>query len=105
MDFAISVLTISCNTKKYQVLEGYTQGTTFRVIYESSENFNVKIYELLEQFDKSLSTYQDSSIISLINKNDPDIAVDDIFRTFFEKSKYASEKTDGYFDITVGPLV
>ncbi len=102
---AISTLVISCKTKEYKVSEGYTQGTTFRIVYESSENFNIKIYELLEKFDKSLSTYQDSSIISLINKNDPNVAVDDIFRIFFDKSRYASKKTDGYFDITVGPLV
>ena len=101
----ISMSVLSCTTKKYHVLEGYVQGTTFRVVYESSKKFDVKIYELLEEFDMSLSTYQDSSTISLINSNDPNVAVDKIFRTFFEKSKFANDKTNGYFDITVGPLV
>ena len=95
----------SCNTKKYQVLEGYAQGTTFRVVYQSSKTYNIEIYELLEEFDKSLSTYLDSSIISMINKNQQDILTDKIFETFYEKSKFVFEKTNGNFDITVGPLV
>jgi thiamine biosynthesis lipoprotein len=103
--FATSIFFISCKNEKYQVLEGYTQGTTFRIVYKSASAYNIEVYELLDKFDKSLSTYQDSSIISLINKNVPDIVIDDIFKTFFEKSKFAYEKTDGYFDITVGPLV
>ncbi len=60
---------------------------------------------MTEEFDQALSTYKDSSIISMINKNEPNIKVNDIFITFFEKSSFAYDKTDGYFDITVGPLV
>jgi len=101
----ISLLILSCNIKKYEVLEGYAQGTTFRIVYESSENYNEKIYELLEEFDNALSTYQDSSIISMINKNNPEVEVNEIFTTFFNKSRLAFETTNGYFDVTVGPLV
>ena len=101
----ISLAITSCEFKKYEILEGYAQGTTFRVVYESSKNYNIKIYELLEEFDKTLSTYQDSSIISMINKNDPTVEINEIFTTFFNQSKLAFENTNGYFDVTVGPLV
>lgn len=99
------ILINSCNSSNYELLEGYAQGTTFRIIYNSSTNYNVEIYHMLKEFDKSLSTYEDSSIISLINKNDPDVKLNDLFIEFINKSSIVYDKSDGYFDITVGPLV
>jgi thiamine biosynthesis lipoprotein len=52
----------------------------------------------------SLSLYQDSSIISRINRNE-NIIVDSYFTEVFKKSEEISIVTDGAFDITVGPLV
>jgi FAD:protein FMN transferase len=101
--FVLSFAIVSC--KKYHVSEGYAQGTTYRMVYESADNYSQDVFSLLKKFDNSLSTYEDSSIISMINRNEPDVIVDDIFKTFYEKSKYAYNKSDGYFDITVGPLV
>lgn len=100
---ALSTLIISC--KKYHVSEGYAQGTTYRMVYESADDYSEIIFKLLKEFDNSLSTYQDSSIISMINKNEQGIVIDSIFKTFYNKSRYAYEKTNGFFDITVGPLV
>lgn len=95
----------SCNSSNYELLEGYAQGTTFRIIYNSSNNYNIEIYQMLKEFDNSLSTYEDSSTISLINKNDPEVKLNDLFVDFINKSRSVYEKSDGYFDITVGPLV
>ncbi len=95
----------TCSYEKYQFLEGYTQGTTFRIIYKSSEKFDVEIYEMLKEFDMSLSNYEKQSIISRINRNEPDVELNEIFVNFFNKSHEVFKKSDGYFDITVGPLV
>jgi len=101
----IITMLFACKSNKYEVLEGYAQGTTFRIIYNSSKSYNVEIYKMLKEFDMALSTYEDSSIISLINKNDPNVTVNELFTDFFNESKTAYEKSNGYFDITVGPLV
>jgi len=98
-------LTIGCNYEEYQVLEGYAQGTTFRMVYKSSDKFDDEIYRMLKEFDLSLSTYEKESIISRINRNEPNVELDKLFVVFFNKSHEVYLKTNGYFDITVGPLV
>jgi FAD:protein FMN transferase len=99
------ILIASCNSPKYQVFEGYAQGTTFRMVYQSNENYNDTLMKMLKYFDKTLSIYQDSSMISLINNNDSSVVLNDLFIQFYQKSREVFEKSDGYFDITVAPLV
>jgi FAD:protein FMN transferase len=88
-------------------LSGYTQGTTYSIKYYDNKNRNFKtdIEQILKDFDKSASTYDSSSVISRINKNDPDVVVDSYFRACYLKAMEVSKNTDGAFDITVGPLV
>ena len=62
-----------------------------------------KVEKILDDFDMSLSTYKDSSIVSRINRNE-DAVVDTFFAEVFRKSAIISEMTEGAFDITVGPL-
>ena len=95
----------SCQPENYYKIRGFTQGTTFSIIYQGSKDYEKEIIDLLHQFDMSLSTYQDSSIISLINKNNNEVVADELFNKFFEKSKEVYNKSNGYFDITVAPLV
>jgi len=52
----------------------------------------------------SLSIYQDSSLISKMNRNE-EVLPDSFFIEVFDKSVLISEITEGAFDITVGPLV
>ena len=102
----LAIVTLnSCNTKQYYKIQGYTQGTTYSVIYQGSEDYELKINELLHQFDMSLSTYIDSSIISRINRNDEEVKPDGLFVQFYKKSREVYKRSDGYFDITVAPLV
>jgi thiamine biosynthesis lipoprotein len=96
---------LSCGVEKYQVLEGAAQGTTYRIVYKSSNNYDIEIQNLLKEFDGSLSIYNNKSIISRINRNEPNVELDHLFTTFFNKSAEVFKKSDGYFDITIGPLV
>lgn len=95
----------ACSVEKYQVTEGSAQGTTFRIVYKSSEKYDVEIYKMLKEFDLSLSTYEKQSIISRINRNEPNVELNEIFIDFYNKSNEVYIKSEGYFDITVGPLV
>lgn len=101
----------SCKDNKpiYLKFNGFAQGTTYSIVYQnggglSAEEMKSNVEKILHDFDMSLSLYQDSSVISKINRNE--ISVPDAYFTeaFFE-SKTISQLTEGAFDITVGPLV
>lgn len=86
---------------------GEAQGTYYAMTYwdSNSRNFQLQIDSLLQRFDSSASTYKPASIISRVNNNDTTVRTDSIFNVIFRKAMEISEKTDGAFDITVGPLV
>lgn len=110
--FILFIGIFSCHQEEKQELppyisiEGFTQGTTFSVIYRSKDtvSYKTEIKKLLSDIDSSLSTYNDSSVISKINRNQSS-TVDFHFRKVYETSREVSEATNGAFDITVGPLV
>ncbi len=100
----------------YIAINGFAQGTTYRVIYRfpfglkyiidrRTAYLDEEIDSILLAFDRSLSVYRPESIISRINRDEPGVKVDDLFREVFQKSEQVTLDTDGAFDITVGPLV
>ncbi len=102
------ILLFSCSQKtesNYIKIGGFTQGTTYSVTYESIDNSNYKneIEILLAEFDTSLSTYNQLSLITKINNNET-TSTDYYFRKVFEKSKEVYKSSNGSFDITVAPL-
>ncbi len=102
----ISTLLFSCGEKKeFFKIEGETQGTTYHIIYEgTTNNFKAGIDSLLREFDMSLSTYEPNSVISKVNQGN-NVKVDKYFKQMFYKAKEVTEKSNGAFDITVGPLI
>jgi thiamine biosynthesis lipoprotein len=92
---------------KLYKLSGAAQGTYYAISYcsDSNENLQPAIDSLFRQFDRSVSSYLPTSLLSLLNNNDTTVVADAIFETIFNKSMEVSAATDGAFDITVGPLV
>lgn len=88
-------------------IEGFAQGTTYHITYFDSINrdFQPEIEVILQDFDKSVSTYLPTSIISKINSNQKNIKVDKYFKACFNKAKEVWKNTNGAFDPTVYPLV
>ncbi len=88
-------------------IEGRAQGTTYHITYfdDSSRNYQEDIENLLADFNKSVSIYDSTSIISRVNNNDKDVKLDKYFTVCFNKAMEVSKATDGAFDVTVGPLV
>lgn len=105
---AISLLS-ACQTKKseYNKVSGFAQGTTYSITYENSTNqdYSQAIDSILKAFDRSLSTYDSTSIISRMNANDTSVDADDWFVDVFNKSAEINSISEGAFDITVGPVV
>ena len=88
-------------------IQGIAQGTTYHITYFDKRNRNLQpeIEKLLQDFDKSVSTYIPNSIISKINSNQKNVKVDKYFMTCFKKAKEVWKNTNGAFDPTVYPLV
>ncbi len=105
--FLISI-TLSAYTQNEAVkISGIAQGTTYHITYydQKNRNFKPEIDKLLNAFDKSVSLYDSTSIISRVNNNDKKVVLDKFFKQCFNKSMEVSKATEGAFDATVGPLV
>ncbi len=104
-----SLVFFCCNNEnKLQVvkIKGLAQGTYYSIIYYEKDgtNYQTQIDSLLNDFNKTASVYDSTSIISKINRN-ISVGINDQFTEIFNLSVEVSNKTDGNFDVSVGPLV
>jgi thiamine biosynthesis lipoprotein len=79
---------------------------TYSYIEMTSPELNKKAYEILRDIEVKLSDYIDSSEISKINANAGKrfVKVSDVTLEMIKKAIEVSEKSFGYFDITIGAL-
>jgi FAD:protein FMN transferase len=108
----------------YFTISGNAQGTTYTMTYEDSlqRDFSSQVDSLLNDYDLHLSTYLDSSLISIFNAQTGDgiksgISTFDfefetcergetsVFEDCFNIAREVYEFTDGAFNPTVFPLV
>lgn len=92
------------NTMPYQHNEGQIFGTTYHITYQSDKDLRREILQRLQLVDQTFSTFNDESIISKINRNEP-VKLNQMFIEVFDLAKTVSKDTHGAFDITVAPLV
>ena len=98
----------SCqNPVKQHHLEGFVQGTYYNIRYYDPKNRDLRkqIDSLLNDFNKTASIFDSSSIISRINRNEENVILNNDFIEIFNIAMEVSRNTDGAFDITVGQLV
>lgn len=98
----------SCNTGiSEKVVAGEALGTTYRIIYFSEDEFPVEqgLDSIFEAINQSMSTYRDTSDISMINRGETNIQVDSMFREVYRLSQKVYKESGGHFDPTVGDLV
>lgn len=93
--------------KEYTTLMGETQGTTYSIVYlhPDAKMLKEQIDSILLAFESSLSTWEENSIISRVNKNDSTVILDEHFKIVFAKSMEISEVSDGMFDVTIAPII
>jgi len=99
----------SSGKEEYIAITGFTQGSTYSIKYGSRPSYDrdlirSDVADILRSIDLSLSVYNDSSVISRINRNE-DVSTDTLFNEVFHRAMKISEATGGAFDITVMPLV
>lgn len=106
--YCISILFFSScqNLSQQYHLEGFAQGTYYNIRYYDCQNRNLKIQidSLLDDFNKTASIYDSSSIILKVNQNE-DVLLNADFVEIFNSAMKVSKNTHGAFDITVGQLV
>jgi thiamine biosynthesis lipoprotein len=91
------------------VLEGAAQGSTWRVLYygKKQADLQTSVEKELAAFDRIFSNYRADSDISRFNQqNSSDwFPVDADLVQLVELAQQVSEKSQGAFDITIGPLL
>jgi thiamine biosynthesis lipoprotein len=107
-----SFLFISCvQSDKVYVFNGKTMGTYYSVKIVASdidkENTQLQIDELLKEVNQVFSTYINNSEVSKINahRSPKPISITPVMEQLLKLSKEIYEKSDRFFDPTVGPLV
>ena len=100
-----STIIMSCEEEvKNTRLKGPVFGTAYSVIYHSNTDYSEQLDSLFTLLNTSMSTYQQGSDISKVNRNEP-MQVDEHFKKVFETSKYVYNETNGAFDPTIGSVV
>ena len=90
--------------KQYYHHQGHVFGTYYNIRYEGTEDLHTAIQQRLLEFDHSLSMFNNSSVISQINRNE-EVQTDSLFEHMYYEAQAISQLSDGAFDITVAPLV
>ena len=96
--------------KNFHKVNGYAQGTTYSITYSDylQRDFSYSIDSILGIIDNQLSTYNSNSFISLLNNSkDTCLSLIDksMFTYCFKISKEINNKTNGFFNPAIYPLV
>lgn len=87
----------------YNSITGLVFGTVYNITYQHDGDLKSEIEAELKRFDYSLSPFNDSSVISRVNRNE-ELVTDSFFQKCFYRSMEVSHETEGAFDITIAPL-
>jgi thiamine biosynthesis lipoprotein len=98
------------NTVSLHKLYGKSQGTTYLIqVYDNQLNFEAReIDSLLNAFDKQLSTYDPSSLISRFNEKDfkdTVLPINSRFFSIWDMSDAIYQETNGIFDPSIKPIM
>lgn len=102
----IFIIYLRCNPQNdnWKYCEGIIFGTSYHISYNSSKNLNDSVIIVLNNVDKSLSTFNNNSVISQINLNCSNL-MDSMMCNVVHVAQNIYKQTGGAFDITVAPLV
>jgi len=88
-------------------LSGKAQGSSYHISYQNTTNkdYRKSVDSLLLAFDKSLSAWDSTSILSRINANDTTVQINHALLVAYAKALEINILSKGAFDITVGKVV
>lgn len=95
---------VGCGSSDFRKNEGMIWNTVYHVTYKSNIDLNDSILNVMERVGKSLSVFDSTSIVSMVNHN-LKTKVDNDFITVYEYSRVMNGESHGNFDPTVSPLI
>ncbi|MCD8186371.1 MAG: FAD:protein FMN transferase, partial [Rikenellaceae bacterium] len=88
-------------------VDGFTQGTTFHIVVRDDIPKGVDLKRDIDSvflaIEKSMSLFDDQSLLSRINRNETD-SLDRYIMDCIRVAEQVSRQTDGLFDVTIGPI-
>jgi thiamine biosynthesis lipoprotein len=105
--FSLLSCTNNKDTGAYKSIWGETMGTSYHIKYKGDIDLKSKIDTELIAINNELSTYIDSSTISIFNRSDTGIVISKSSGMWQNiiKAKKIHKLSNGYYDPTVMPLV
>lgn len=101
----LASITAGCiNNKSWQKSQGMIWNTVWHVTYYGNSDALAAAIDSLKSVEHSLSVFDDSSLISTINRNEKG-PVDRHLINVYEMSRKANHMSHGLFDPTVSPLI
>lgn len=96
----------SCDKEIMFEVDGNALGTSYNINYyaQDKRDFKPQFDSIFDAINNSISTYVADSDISKFNTGQ-DVVIDEHFKAVFNSSKEIYEKTDGYFDPSIGIMV
>lgn len=102
---SVSVFLSSCQPRLHFFShQGTVFGTYYNIRYEAESDQLTAIENAFVRLDTSLSMFNESSLLSRINRGET-METNDLFEHVYETALWLSEISNGAFDITVAPLV
>lgn len=106
---AIVLIVSSCkqeNKLKRFSFKGETMGSYYAITYHAKAPIveQTQVDSFLNIFNKSLSTWDKTSLITAINQAENKHPTDSFFRALYRKSKEVNQISKGAFDPTASPL-
>ena len=110
----LAVSVSSCNSEKLSrysksraLMDTFVTITVVSDSPEKAEQAIEKAFEEIERFGSLINFFSDKSEVALINKNAglSEIKVSPETLDVIEKAIFVSEKSEGAFDITIGPVI
>lgn len=99
------VMLASCGRRSsYQNVRGVVWNTTYSITYNSPLPLADSVIAVMKQVEMSLSPFNDSSLISRVNRGE-NPPVDSLLRRVFTVSQEVNRVSGGAFDPSVAPLV
>lgn len=89
---------------QYFAHQGRIFGTYYNIRYEATTNLEADIQAALQEFDNSLSMFNEQSTLSRINRHETQ-QTDIYFDSMYAVANEVYAISEGAFDITVAPLV
>lgn len=88
-------------------IKGFGQGSTYNILYYGTDSVVKKqqVEDILARIDQSMSLYKAGSLINQFNASETGVLMDPGFKKVVQKALQVYKESQGYFDITVKPLV